>query len=122
MGSPLESYPGLLLSPFMRTDGASVILRDRSLALRQHIHTEPFLRLQVGMGARLLVHANQHQERLQRNRSERVGSHAVHFAFIIDRDYRDSGCEGSERSSKFRLRHRHTITMSNVEQTEFDAD
>src|SRR5271154_217127 len=49
--------------------------------------------MQMSMGPRPVVHANQNQYRVERYRSESVRRHAVDLAVLVDRDDRNPGCE-----------------------------
>ena len=79
----------------------SIELRDRPLAIRQNIDSKTFSGMQMSMSAGGVVDTNQHQRWIKRNRSERVGGHAVDLAIQIDRDDRHSGGKASHRFSEF---------------------
>ena len=74
--------------------------------------------MQMGMGARRVIHANQHQHGIERHRGERVGRHAVHFAVEVDGDDRHPGGEASHRFSKFGRIQAHVVLCGGLHQPE----
>jgi hypothetical protein len=83
--------------------GARKIFRDGLLIVLQDVHAEALLPLHKRQQLRVLVHADQNQQRVQRNGCEGVRSHAVHAAWrALCGDYRDSGGELAERKAKLR--------------------
>ena len=87
--------------------GSRVVFRDGLLILRQHIHPKPLLGMQVGMSPRAMVHANQHQRRIERDRGKGIGGHALHLALVIHRDDGYSGRKTPQSIPKFCRRNAH---------------
>jgi 7,8-didemethyl-8-hydroxy-5-deazariboflavin synthase CofG subunit len=69
------------------------VLGNGGLALGKNVDTEALACGKVGVGLSLVIDANQHQLRLQRDRGKGVGSHAVHAAAVIHGDDSDTGGE-----------------------------
>ena len=76
---------------------ARVILRDCLLVAAEHIHPEPLARVKMSVGARAMIHADQHQRRIERHRCECVRRHAVDFTILVYGNDRDAGREASHR-------------------------
>src|SRR5437660_611473 len=76
----IEKRAGLL-GMLMSFCGACVIFRNSSLRFAEHMYTELFLGVQMGMGSSAVIDADQHQHGVERYRGKRVGRHAVHFTF-----------------------------------------
>ncbi len=94
--------PRFRLGILMAALRTGIILRNHPLIFAEHINSETFLGVQVRMRARAVVDADQHQQGLERNRGERVGGHAMYFAFEIDRDNRHPGRKASHRFPELR--------------------
>ena len=88
VGGAIEVRPRLPLGMAMVLGRARVVFGNDALVLRQHIHSKALPGMQVSVGAGTMVHANQHQRRIERNRTEGVGGHAVYCTFVVHRDYR----------------------------------
>ena len=98
----VETRAGLLSAGGLAV-GIGIMLGNGSLALRQNIDSEAFAGSEVGVGLRFVVDAYQHQLRLERNRSEGIGRHAVHPAVVVDRNDGDTGGECRHRAPKLFL-------------------
>ncbi len=107
MGGAIKVRPRLALGVAMVLGRARVVFGNGPLALGQHIHSKPLLGMQVSVSSGALVHANQHQRRIERHGTESVGGHAVHFAFVVQRNHRDSGRKTAERAAEFCLSDDH---------------
>lgn len=81
----------------------SIVFRDGPLIFTENVNSETLLGMQVGVGPGAVVHANQHEHGIQRNRSEGVGRHAVNFAIEVYGDDRDPGGEGTHAFAEFCL-------------------
>jgi hypothetical protein len=81
----------------MRLGGASVVFRDDLLIASQNVYSKSFAGMEMSMCSRSMIHTNQHQHRIERNGGEGIRRHTVHFAFLIDGNDGDSGCEASHR-------------------------
>src|SRR5665213_1674077 len=92
------------LSVCMVGDWQSIVFGNLTLICRQDIYSEAFSRTKVGMSLSFLVHANQYQRRIQRNRAERIGCHTVDLPFMVHGDHRDSSGETSHSPAKVCLR------------------
>ena len=86
-----------------------VVLRNRPLILAEDIDPEALLGVQVGMGARGVVHADQHQHGVERNGCERIGGHAMNFAVEIHGDNRDPSGEASHSFAEFGVTQAHVV-------------
>src|SRR3954466_6710320 len=95
MPGPVETSSGLDFGVFVSAIDARVIFRDRPLLFTQHIDPKTFLRMQMSMGARAVVHANQHQHGIKGYRRKGVRGHAMNFAFEVDGNDGDTGGEAS---------------------------
>jgi hypothetical protein len=72
--------------------GLREMLGERLLVFAKDANTEATLRFQEGEQAGILIHANEDQWRIQGNRGEGIGGHAVDFAgSAFDGDDRDAG-------------------------------
>src|SRR6266446_1095919 len=67
MGGAIEVRPRLPLSMTMVLSRARIVLGNDALVLRQHVHSKPLLGMQVSMRPGTMVHANQHQRRIERH-------------------------------------------------------
>ena len=97
----IEAGSGFLLGVLMGRRRAGVILGNHALALRQDIHSKPLSRMQVSMGTRPMVDANQDQRGIQRHGCKCIRSHPVHFAFKVDGDDCDSSGEAAHGFAEF---------------------
>ena len=77
--------------------GARVIFRNCLLIVAQHIHSKALSCVQMSMRPRPVIHANQHQHRVQGNRGKSIRRHAVNLAILINGDDRHSSSETSHR-------------------------
>ncbi len=85
---------------FRRADGprrACVVFRDCLLVAAEHIYPKPLSRVKMSVGSRAMVHANQHQRRIERHRCESVRGHAVDFAVLVYGNDRYASRETSHR-------------------------
>ena len=81
------------------------------LIVAQHIHAKSLSGVQMSMGTRPVIDTNQDQYRVQRNRGESVGRHAMDLAILIDGyDRHDSGCETSHSLAEIARINGHTGT------------
>ena len=76
------------------------------LIFRQHVYSKAFLGVKVRMSSRSMVDANQHQRRIERDRGEGIGGHAMYLALEVHRDDGYAGRETSQRLAEFCLRSR----------------
>ena len=90
---------------------ARIILRNGTLILRQYVHPEALLGVQMCMGASALIDAHQHQHRVKRHRGERVRRHAVHLVVGIERNYGDAGRKASQGLAEVGLAHTHSVVF-----------
>ena len=89
-----------LLRVLMVFFGARVVFRNRLLIAAQDVDPETLSSFQPSMRASSLIHANQHQHRVQRHRAERIRRHPVNFTVFIHGDDRDAGGETSHGLAK----------------------
>jgi hypothetical protein len=73
----------------------------------EHVDPEPFSRVKVSVRAGLVTDANQHQNRIERDRRKCIGRHAFHFAIVVNGDDGDAGGEASHGSAEFVLSGAH---------------
>ena len=100
--SAIEPRPHML--PIgMVWDWKRVVLGDPALIRRQDIHSEAPSGMKVSVGSGFLVHANQYQEWIERDRTERIRGHAMYLPLILNTDNCNSRGEASHRSAKLRL-------------------
>ena len=71
---------------------------------------------------RALVHADQHQQRIKRNRTEGIRCHSLHFAFAVYRNHGDSGGEIAQRFTKVRLSDIHRELNHNLRKSYQSGD
>ena len=77
------------------------MLGERLLALPQNADAEAAVRFQEGKKTGIVIHADEDEQRVQRNRGEGVGGHAVNLAgFAFDGDDGDAGGEGAGDAAK----------------------
>lgn len=103
MGRTVKACAGFSLGLLMRSRGQSIVFRDHTLVFCQDVHSEALTGLKVGVGAGLVIYANEDQRRIERDRGESIGGHAMYFALMIDRDDRDSGGEAAQSLAKIGL-------------------
>ena len=101
MPRAVKARPGLNLGVLVGTLRTRVVLGNCLLVLAEDIDPEALLGVQMGMGAGAVIHTDQHQHGIERNRRERVGRHAVHLAVEVNGDDRHPGGEGSHRLAEF---------------------
>ena len=73
------------------------ILGERLLASAKNADAEAAMRFQEGEKPGVVIHANENEKRIQRNRSEGIGGHAMHPSRrALNRNYSDarSKCAG----------------------------
>ena len=75
---------------------AGIVFRNGLLVFRQHIYSKPLLGVQVGVSAGPMVDANQHQRRIERNRSKGIGGHPLHLALVVHGNDSHSGRKTSQ--------------------------
>src|SRR5579862_2563279 len=101
---PVKSGSGLGFGALLVALGAREILRNCPLILAEYINPESLLRVQVSVRARRMIHANQHQRRIERHRRKRVGGHTMDttmpFSFQVNGDDGHPGGELPHRSSE----------------------
>ena len=107
MAEPRSGFSlGAVVSQRRRPGRVGIILRNRRVALREHIDPEALASVQVRMRASIMVDADQHERRIERHRSERIGGHAFDFAgfsrtLVANRDDGDAGRKRAQSTSKF---------------------
>src|SRR5208283_2136767 len=98
----VKTCAGLGFSMLVAAIRTRVVFRNCPLVLAQHIDAEALLGVQMGMGARVLIDAYQHQQWVERYRGKCIGGHAVDFAFQVDRDDGYPGGEAAHGFAEFR--------------------
>ena len=90
-----------------------IVLGDGVLILGQHVNAEALPGAQVSVRASPLVHTNQHQTGVQRDRGEGIGRHPMHTIAGIHRKDGDSSGERTHGFAEVGLRNAHArITPS----------
>jgi len=107
VGRPVKAGADFDLGLFVAAIGASVVLGNGLLSFAEHIDAEAFFGVQMGMGPSFMIDADQHQQRIEGNRTESVGGHAMNFAVEIDGDDGDSGGETAHSFAEFGRIQRH---------------
>src|SRR5436305_6642152 len=110
---PFETGTGLVRS-LMALRCARIVFRNRLLVVAQYVNSEPFPRVQVAVRPRSLIHANQNQHRIERNRTKCVRSHSMHFASFIHGDDRNSGGKASHGLTKIAGRNIHAENLASI--------
>src|ERR1019366_5817709 len=113
MASPVEGRPGFG-EGLGRAIWVGIVLGNGCLVFRQHIHSEALLSLQMGVSLRLMIHANQHQLWLQRNRGKGVGRHPVNLASVVQSNDGDPGGKTAHRLAEFSLGSAHVLQRCNT--------
>ena len=98
--SAVKARTGFFLGPRGIAVRLGVVLRNRALIFGEHIDAEAFARVKVSMSPRFLVNAYEHQQGIQRHRTEGICGHSLHFAFVVNRDDGDSGCKAAHCIAK----------------------
>ena len=103
-GTPLgvqrKRMPSWLIE-FRRLIGFREMLGERLLVFAKNADAEPALRFQEGKQAGVLIHADENQRRIQGDRGEGIGGHAVDFAgSAFDGDDRDAGGKSAGHATK----------------------
>ncbi len=99
-GCPAEANAKLLIE-FRRLIGFREMLGERLLVFAKNADAEPALRFQEGEQAGVLIHADENQRRIQGDRGEGIGGHAVDFAgSAFDGDDRDAGGKSAGHATK----------------------
>lgn len=109
MPCPVESRACFFFRACGITINACIVFSYCALMFREHIDAEPFLRVKMRVRAGCLVHANQHQHRIQRYRSERICGHALDLILIVDGYDRDAGSEVRHRLAEVVLGEAHAF-------------
>src|SRR5215469_682025 len=93
----VKSCPSLRLGVLVRALRTSIVFGNRPLIFTEHIDPKSLFRVQVSVSARAVIHTDQHQHGIKRNRRKSVSGHAVHFTIEVDRDDRNPGGKGPHR-------------------------
>ncbi len=101
MPGTIEAGSGLGLGSLVSSLRTRVVLGNCPLIFAEHVDAEAFLGVQVFVGARAVVNADQHQHRVERHRGESVGGHAMNFAAEVHRNDGHPGGEASHRLAEF---------------------
>jgi len=84
-----------------------VVFRNRLLIVAQHVHPKSLARMQMCVRPRPMIHTNQHQHRIQRNRRKSIRRHPMDFAILVHRNHRHSRREASHRSTEIAATQAH---------------
>ncbi len=103
----IEMRPRLPFGMAMVLGRARIVFRNDALIFRQNIHSKPLLGMQMSVGAGALVDADQYQRRIERDGTERVRGHAVHFALVVHCNHRHSGRKAAQGAPEFCLSNGH---------------
>ena len=107
MRGAIEACPGLLFRPRRIAVRLRVVFGNRTLLIGEHVDPEPLAGVQMSMSTRLLVHADQHQQRINGHRTEGVRSHPLDLAFVVHCDDGDTGGEAAHCAPECFLIERH---------------
>src|SRR4029077_9578174 len=94
--------------------GAHVIFRDGLLIVAQHIYSKPLPGVQMSVRPRPVIHANQNQHRVERDRGKSIRRHTVDLAVLVDGDDRDPGCETSHGLAEIARGNAHVETCATL--------
>src|SRR5207302_926349 len=97
----IKTRPSLLLGVLVGVYWPRVIFGNHPLVLRQDVDSEALLGMQMSMGPRTMVDADQQQRRIERHGSEGIGGHAMDFALQVESDDGHSRGKASHRLSEF---------------------
>src|ERR1700681_2576673 len=89
---------------------ARVIFRDGLLIVAQHVYSKPLTCVQMSMRPRPVIHTNQNQHRVERDRGKSIRRHAVNLAVLVDGDDLDPGCETSHSLAEIARGNAHSET------------
>jgi 7,8-didemethyl-8-hydroxy-5-deazariboflavin synthase CofG subunit len=107
---PVKARTGFGLGMFMTAIGTGIVFRNRPLILREDVNAETLFRVQVCVRARRVIHADQHEQRIERHGGECVRGHAMNFAMNLAMNFpmpigvevhRNDGHAGGEASHRF---------------------
>ena len=102
MGSAIEPRSRVLGTQLLAVR-IGIVFRYCLLALIEDIYPEALARVQVGVGLRLVIHANQHQQGINGNRGERIRGHAVNLSLVVQSQQRHAGGKRGHCPSKLFL-------------------
>jgi len=100
VGCADEARSGFGFGVLVGTVGAGVVLGDGALIFAEDVDAEAFFGMQMGVSAGVVIDADQDQQRVERDRGEGVGRHAVDLALEVYGDDRHPGGEGAHGAAE----------------------
>jgi hypothetical protein len=105
----IETGASLNLGAVVSALGAGVVVRNRSLTFLKHVDAEALLGVEMGVGACGMIHADQDEHGIERDRGEGVGRHTMNLTMTlafevtldVDRDDRHPGGETAHSCAEF---------------------